>query len=192
MDVFLFLTVRPGTSADVARKLFDRYKVTMSAAVWGPWDVVARATFESHERFDETLDAIHNENTVTRTETCIIRRDQLTRNRHVPQGRNIAFVLLQTPPSQVGSLVTDAADLPLVAEAVGTYGATDVVLSVFYSSDAELRTVVMDRLQSLATVRESRTVIGIEGMHHQRGELERGGTAPRVFVIHGRDTDNTT
>lgn len=75
---YILMKVRPGSSNEIAKRLIEYDKlIAYAMGVWGPWDVVVKATTENTEELVEFLEKLQQkELNLLRTETLIIRSDQ--------------------------------------------------------------------------------------------------------------------
>lgn len=168
IDVFVLLEVQPPDSPAVAEGVWNCYggaEVRTSAAVWGPWDVILRATVESESQLFMLLDGLErDEPSVNQTETLRIRDDQHVQIDPPPLGERWAFILLTVDRGRIGATIERIATLPHVDEVCGVLGSVDVLVTVRYDTDDELRALVMEDIQGSGGVRHCQTILGIQGL----------------------------
>ncbi len=71
VDTVVLIKVSVGTAEKVARDLGDIKEVESVLVVTGPYDVIALATIQAREGYRRFVNAIHEIEGVTRTETCL-------------------------------------------------------------------------------------------------------------------------
>jgi class 3 adenylate cyclase len=171
-EAYILLEVEPGASDAVASQLvrLDR-AVAYAAAVWGPWDVIARVTMNRYEDLLLFIDRLRTElSKVRRTETWCVRNDQ-PHYETSKQADRLAFVMLRIDPSQATPQVV-LSDLCRSAEqegiqvrhVAGVLGPYDVAATVYYDNDSALRSLVMGSFQEKRAVKDTLTIPSIEGM----------------------------
>ncbi len=172
-EAYVFLEVEPGASNDVASRLavMDAVAVRYAAAVWGPWDVVARVAMNKFDDLLTFIDSLRNEiNHVRRTETWCVRNDQPHFEAEASSD-NLAFVMLRIDPA-FASPESVLADLCRSAEqdgirvrhVGGVLGPYDIAATVHYDDDEALRSLVMEKFQRNRAVRHTLTIPSIRGM----------------------------
>jgi hypothetical protein len=175
---YLLLEVEPGASNEVANQLVElnRAAVPYAAAVWGPWDVVARVTLKNLGELLKFVDdlRIKTENRIIRTETWCIRSDQ-EQLASIENSDQLAFVMLRVDPGH-GRLInvlnyvcepSTSSDGAKVLHAAGVLGPYDIATTVGYRSDAALTNLVMNRFQERGRrlgIKDTLTIPSIAGM----------------------------
>lgn len=76
----------------------------------------------------------------------------------------MAYVLIRTKAGRSKSLVEQIRTFEGVEEAAAVYGEADVVVKVDVPDESSLARLVMERIQGLAAVESTKTLIVIEGM----------------------------
>lgn len=89
--------------------------------------------------------------------------------------RMLAYVLIKSPPKQVGGLIEALRGFPGVVEACALYGESDAIVKIDVPTPAELDDLVMNQIHALPEVESTRTFIVVGGLHWQRDLGERGG-----------------
>jgi hypothetical protein len=173
-NAYLLLEVTPGASDEVAKQLTEiaPSAVPCAAAVWGPWDVVARATLGSLQELLDFVDALRlkTDKRVLRVETWWIRDDQEHQEQAAELDR-LAFVMLRvnSNPDEVLKYVRrptgiDGAGVSHAAAVLGSY---DIATTIRYRDDVALTTLVMRRFQQEGRrlgIRDTLTIASIVGM----------------------------
>jgi class 3 adenylate cyclase len=174
-EAYILFEVEPGASDAVAMQVvkLGQPAVSYAAAVWGPWDVIARVSMNRIEDLLKFIDKLRNEITkIRRTETWCLRDDQ-PHFEIDTKADQIAFVLLRIDP-QISSPETVLSELCRSTEqggiqvrhVAGVLGPYDIAATVHYDDDLALRTLVMDNFQGRRAVRDTLTIPGIKGMVH--------------------------
>jgi hypothetical protein len=175
---YLLLEVEPGASDQVANQLvqLNPTAVPYAAAVWGPWDVVARVMLRNLSELLNFVDdlRIKTENRIIRTETWCIRSDQ-EELAPVEKSDQLAFVMLRVNPGH-GKLrevlkyvckPSTKSDDAKVLHAAGVLGPYDIATTVSYSSDVALTNLVMNQFQEQGRrlgIKDTLTIPSIAGM----------------------------
>ncbi|HLB02469.1 MAG TPA: Lrp/AsnC ligand binding domain-containing protein [Nitrospiria bacterium] len=76
----------------------------------------------------------------------------------------IAYVLLKTRAGRSKSLVDYLQTLEGVEEAAAVYGGADVIVKVEVSDSSALARLIMEKIQGIASVESTQTLIVVEGM----------------------------
>jgi hypothetical protein len=127
--------------------------------------VIIRAAVESESQLFMLLDGLErDEPAVMQTETLRIREDQHVRIEPSPTGERWAFVLLSVDRGRIGATIERIAAVPHVDEVCGVLGSVDVLVTVRYDTDDELRSLVMNDIQGAGGVRHCQTILGIRGL----------------------------
>ena len=71
VDTVVLITVEVGTVEKVAKALESVKEVDSILIVTGPYDVIALATIHARQDYRHFVNAIHQIDGVTRTETCL-------------------------------------------------------------------------------------------------------------------------
>jgi DNA-binding Lrp family transcriptional regulator len=80
----------------------------------------------------------------------------------------IAYVFMKVPGKDIEDVMHQLQEMAEVVEAAAVYGETDIVVKVETKDQAELDSLVMDRLHLLDKVESTRTFIVIGGTHWER------------------------
>ncbi|MSQ23059.1 MAG: XRE family transcriptional regulator [Chloroflexi bacterium] len=159
-EAYVLVDVEPPNAAYVAASLAGLRECVWSAAVWGPFEVVARLRASSASSLFQCIDALHVDPRFThvrRTETLLIRTDEPKIER-VPDHRPLAFLFMQKGQVDSRGLVRMLADIPLgprdanFVHAAVTMGAYDVAATIAFPSLEKLEELVMAKIQSLSPV----------------------------------------
>ena len=174
-EAYILLEVIPGTSDQVVTKLsgLGTDSVPYAAAVWGPWDVVARVTKDSFDDLLNFIDQIRNTiSSVRRTETWCIRNDQPHFETSISIGR-LAFIMLtidssqQSPATILSNIRSTAEDDKIkINHVAGVLGPYDIAATVRYDDEDELKHIVMEYFQKNRAVKHTLTMPSITGMVH--------------------------
>jgi hypothetical protein len=180
---YLLLEVMPGTSDRVAETLvkLNSSAVPYAAAVWGPWDVVARVTLKNPSELLEFVDDLQSKtkNRIIRTETWCIRSDQ-EHGSSIEKLDQLAFVMLRVDPRKgdLKKALNFVYEPPAangdakVLHAAGVLGPYDIATTVGYSSDVALTDLVMNHFQdggSRFGITNTLTIPSIVGMLYPDG-----------------------
>lgn len=174
---YILLEVEPPNSPQVARELSKRPDVDYAATVWGQWDIVMRVHTPDAESLIELISGIHTEYPkVRRTETMLVRPDQIRDATDTFAAGNWAFLFLQVEGRRT-SQVLDALmrlsdsdeEIASIRQAAGVLGMYDIAVTVRYVNDTQLRQLVMGRIQSQSGIAQTRTVTSIGGLVFSNG-----------------------
>jgi len=156
-EAYVLVDVEPPNAPEVAAHLGVLPESVVSAAVWGPFEVVARLRAATPSSLFGCIDALHLDERfahVRRTETLLIRTDEPKIERS-PGHQFIAFLFLQKGPIDSRDLIRLMADIPLRPQdanflhAAVTMGAYDVVATVAFPSFEKLEELVLAKVQCL-------------------------------------------
>jgi DNA-binding Lrp family transcriptional regulator len=152
--------------------------VQCAAAVWGPWDVVARVKTTNVNQLLKFIDQLRKgNNDIDRTETWWIRRDQPRRELPGLPDR-LAFVMLRVGPradvtNAIEEVFATSNDDARVWHVAGVLGSYDIATMIGYEDDAALTQLVMNRLQTLHGIIDTLTIPTIAGMVYPEGRPKR-------------------
>ncbi len=186
---YILMKVRPGSSNDIAKRLIEEYDkhIAYAMGVWGPWDVVVRATTANTEELVEFLEKQQQkELNLLRTETLIIRSDQKQIYKPsttiTPNAGGWAILLLTTAGRRTQDLLcnfdTDnnsgngfsicngrlKDNEVVILDGAGVLGQYDIILTVRYAEDKFLAKFVMEYLQLQLEEGNTTTMPAIQGM----------------------------
>jgi DNA-binding Lrp family transcriptional regulator len=173
-EAYILLKVEPRYSEFIARKLSELPEVDYAAAVFGQWDIITHVRTGSASTLIHFLAGLQHIDGVKRTETLIVRADQL---RQHPEPRNLeghwAFLFLRLPPRNSEELLIRISRLAegekaVIQHAAGTLGPYDFTIAVRYSGEDALRKLVMDSIQD-GPVEETITMTAIQRMVFRKG-----------------------
>jgi len=80
----------------------------------------------------------------------------------------IAYILITVPANSSHKVADFIKELPGVEEVAPIYGGADVFVKVVIDSEDELAELVMEKIQKMENVEETRTFIAISKLHWQR------------------------
>jgi len=151
-EAYIFLKVEPKESASVAQTLSRRDEVEYAAAVWGQWDIIIRVQTGNARSLIGFLRYLQGFREIKRTDTYIVRQDQSQTHVDATE-EHWAFLLLRLSGQRADASLekisreTKQTNRATIQHAVGILGQYDIILTVRYDGDEQLRILVMDYIQ---------------------------------------------
>jgi uncharacterized protein with GYD domain len=191
-DAYILLDVGERESDTIARLLSSSVSVCCAAAVWGPWDVIARVHTNSFDNLLIFIDELRNgDSRIRRTETWSIRSDQ--RQYALPGlPDRLAFVMLRvSSQARVENALnyvagfSESKEGAQVWHAAGVLGSYDIATMVGYEDDLALTTLVMEHLQGRSGITDTLTIPTIAGMVYPEssGKPRNGRLTMQAIVL---------
>ena len=165
----------PGHRRQEALALLSEDDLVLEAAVvYGEQaDVLARIRARHESDVHAVLDRLFNAGIIAGSPRVLrYTESQQVATPHPPDDgkrRTMkAWVLIKVPAKQIGGLVDELRSYPGIVEASAIYGETDVIAKVDVPDQDALDELVLHRIQGIAAVESTRTVIAAGGMQWER------------------------